>query len=99
MTVTRLPKRRCLGQLEADVAAAEHDQMRRHIVELQSLHMGERPRRFEAWKIRNGNVRSDVEENLSPVSTRVPPSLRRTSSVFGATKRPDPMISSAPLAL
>ena len=36
-----------LGQLEADVAAAEHDQMRRHIVELQSLDMGERPCRFE----------------------------------------------------
>jgi len=36
-----------LGQLEADIAAAEHDQMRRHIVELQSLDMGERPCRFE----------------------------------------------------
>jgi len=53
-----------LGQLEADVAAAEHDQMRRHIVELQSLDMGERPRRFETRNARNGRVRSDVEENL-----------------------------------
>ena len=34
-----------LGQLEADVAAAEHDQMRRHIVEFQSLDIRERPRR------------------------------------------------------
>ena len=53
-----------MGQLEADVAATEHDQMRRHIVELQSLDMGERPRRFEARNVRNGGVRSDVEENL-----------------------------------
>ena len=35
----------------------------------------------------------------SPVSTRVPPSSGRTSSVLGATKRPAPMISSAPLVL
>ena len=35
----------------------------------------------------------------APVSVRVPPSFRLTSSVFGATKRPVPMINSAPLAL
>jgi hypothetical protein len=35
---------------------------------------------------------------FSPVSTRVPPSLRVTSTVFGATKRADPMINSAPAA-
>ena len=29
-------------------------------------------------------------KTLSPTSTRVPPSLRRTSSAFGATKRPVP---------
>ncbi len=33
----------------------------------------------------------------SAVSTRVPPAFRLTSSVFGPTKRPEPMISSAPL--
>src|SRR5712671_5174348 len=31
-----------------------------------------------------------------PVCTRVPPSLSCTSSVFGATKRPVPMINSPP---
>src|ERR1700730_13786346 len=35
----------------------------------------------------------------SPASTRVPPSFKRTSSVFGATKFPTPIINSAPLAL
>jgi hypothetical protein len=53
-----------LGELEADIAATEHDQMCRHIVELESFDMGERPRRFQAGNIRNGGVRSDVEENL-----------------------------------
>ena len=53
-----------LGQFEADIAAAEHDQMRRQVVELQSLDMGERPGGLEARNIRNCRVRSDVEENL-----------------------------------
>src|SRR5580704_15700499 len=35
----------------------------------------------------------------SPVSTRVPPSFKQTSIVFGAMNRPAPMINSAPLAL
>ena len=35
----------------------------------------------------------------SPASVRTPPSFRLTSSVFGPTKRPFPMINSAPLAL
>ena len=35
----------------------------------------------------------------SPATTRVPPSFKRTSTVFGATKRPVPMINSALLAL
>src|SRR5262249_54712391 len=35
----------------------------------------------------------------APASTHVPPSLRCTSSVFGATKRPLPMINSAPVVL
>src|SRR5713226_3675788 len=38
-----------------------------------------------------------LRKTWSPASTRVPPSFRRTSSVLGATKRPVPMINSAPL--
>src|SRR5262249_41641019 len=39
-----------------------------------------------------------LRNTRSPLSTRVPPpSRKRTSSVFGATNRPSPMISSAPL--
>ena len=40
-----------------------------------------------------------LRKTWSPVSVRVPPSFRLTSSVFGATKRPLPMINSAPLVL
>ena len=40
-----------------------------------------------------------LRKTWSPASMRVPPSFSCTSSVFGATKRPLPMISSAPLAL
>ena len=35
---------------------------------------------------------------VSPRSVRVPPALSATSIVFGATKRPLPMTSSAPLS-
>ena len=42
-----------LGQFEADIAAAEHDQMCRQVVEFQSLDMGERPGRLEAGNARN----------------------------------------------
>ena len=53
-----------LGQFEADIAAPEHDQMRRQVVELQSLDMGERPGGLEARNVRDCRVRSEVEENL-----------------------------------
>ena len=53
-----------LRQFEADIAAAEHDQVRRQIVELQRLDMRERPGGLEAGNVRNCRVRSDVEEHL-----------------------------------
>ena len=40
-----------------------------------------------------------LRNTWSPASRRVPPSCRRTSSVFGATKRPSPRINAAPLVL
>ena len=40
-----------------------------------------------------------LRKTLSPTSVRVPPSFRLTSSVLAPTKRPLPMISSAPLSL
>ena len=88
-----------LRQFEADIAGPEHDQMRRQVIELESLDMGERPGSLETGNGGNCRMRSDVDENASPASTRVPPSLRCTSSVFGATKRPLPMINSAPVVL
>ena len=61
--------------------------------------MGERSGGLKPGNIWKGRVRSEVEKYLSAASSRVPPSFNVTSSVFGATKRPFPMINSAPLAL
>jgi hypothetical protein len=52
-----------LRQFETDIAAAEHDQMRRQIVELQSLDIGERFGSLEAGNVRKRRVRSEIEEN------------------------------------
>jgi hypothetical protein len=49
-----------LGQFEADIAAPEHDQMWRQVVELQSLNMSEGSGGFEARNARNCRVRSAV---------------------------------------
>src|SRR6516225_5381644 len=90
----RATSRPPLGHFETDIATAEHDEMPRQVVELQRLDMGERPGGIEAGNARNCRVRTDADENLvARHSTRAPPSLRRTSSVFGATKRPVPMIN------
>src|SRR5262245_65874952 len=53
-----------LAQFETDVAAAEHDQMRRYVVELESLDIGERLGSLEAKHARGRRLRSDVEEHL-----------------------------------
>jgi hypothetical protein len=53
-----------LAQFEADVASAEHDEMRGHVVELERLDIGERPGGLEARNARDRRVRSDVEEHL-----------------------------------
>src|SRR5215470_10924838 len=53
-----------LGHFETDIATAEHDEMRRQVVELQRLDMGERPGGIEAGNARNCRVRTDIEENL-----------------------------------
>jgi hypothetical protein len=53
-----------LRQLEADIAAAEHDQMRRQAVELQRLDVAHRLRIGEAGDVRHRRVGSDVEKHL-----------------------------------
>ena len=53
-----------LGQFEADITAAEHDQMLRQIIEFEGLDMGERPGTLETGNVRDCRVRSEVEENL-----------------------------------
>ena len=53
-----------LRQFKAGIAAADHDQMRRQDVELERFDMGERLGGFEARNVRNGRVRSHIEEDL-----------------------------------
>src|SRR5262245_61475270 len=54
----------CLGQFEPDIAPAEYEQMRRHVVKLQRLDMGKWSDSLEARNARDGRVRADVEEHL-----------------------------------
>src|SRR5580704_15979504 len=54
----------CLRHFEADIPAAEDDQMLRHIVEFERLDVCMRCGRIEARHARNCCVRSDIEENL-----------------------------------
>ena len=53
-----------LCQFEADIAAPEHDQMRRKVVEFQGLDICERPGCCEAGNIGDCRVRSDIDEDL-----------------------------------
>ena len=52
-----------LRQLDADIAAAEHDQVRGQPVELERLDMGQRRGRGQARDVRNGRVRAEIEED------------------------------------
>src|SRR5262249_41191164 len=88
-----------LRQFEADIAAPKHDQMRRQVIEFESLDVGERPGSLKTGNGWNCRMRSDAEETPIAGQRRAPPSLRRASSVLGATKRPVPMINSAPVTL
>src|SRR5258708_29599462 len=73
-----------LGQFETDIAASEHDQMWRQVVELQSINMGKRVGGLEARNARNCRVRCDVEENLVArqyaAPAVIPPHLDRFGS-------------------
>jgi hypothetical protein len=52
-----------LRQLEPDIAAPEHDQMCREVIEFERFDVGERPGRLETGNVRNCRTRSDVEEH------------------------------------
>src|SRR5262249_56002234 len=51
-----------LRKFEADITRPQHDQVRRHIVELEGLDVGERPRSLEAGNGGNSRMRSDIDE-------------------------------------
>src|SRR5262249_57916979 len=51
-----------LSELETDVAAAEHEQVRRELGELQDRLVRERPDGLEPWNRRHQRTASDVQE-------------------------------------
>src|SRR5262249_56491371 len=51
-------------QFEAHITGPEDDQMRRQVIEFESLDMGERPSSLETRHGGNCRTRSDVDENL-----------------------------------
>src|SRR5262249_43268568 len=53
-----------LCQLETDITAAEHDQMRRQVVELESLDIREWSGRFQPGNLGNCRVRPDIDEDV-----------------------------------
>src|SRR5262249_45257385 len=53
-----------LCQLETDIAATEHDQMRWQIAELESLDIRERSGRFQPRNLGNGRVRAHIDEDV-----------------------------------
>ena len=53
-----------LCQFETDIAASEHDQVRRQVVELESLDVRQRPGRLETGNGWYCRMRANVEENL-----------------------------------
>jgi hypothetical protein len=63
-----------LGQFKAGIAAPDHDQIRRQIIELQDLDVRQRLGDFEAGNARNRSMRSNVEEDLG-ASQRPRPSV------------------------
>src|SRR5215470_2079736 len=53
-----------LRHFEANIATADHDEMRWQVVEFQSFDMGERSGCIEAWNVWNSSVGSEVEEDV-----------------------------------
>ena len=52
-----------LCQLQADIAAAEHDQVVGQSIELERLDIGERLCRRETWNIRDRRMRPEIESH------------------------------------
>src|SRR5262245_49715071 len=53
-----------LCQLETDIAASEHNQMRWQVAELESLNVRQWPRRIEPGNLGNCRMRSDIDEDI-----------------------------------
>ena len=79
-----------LGHFEADIAAAEHDQMRGHVVEFEHLDVRERPGVRQAGMFGIVACVPTLRKTRSPDSTRVPPSFEAHLQRFRRDEPPAP---------
>src|SRR5215468_10569427 len=79
-----------LGHFESNIAPTDHDQMRWHVVELQSLDMCERSSSIEAGNIWNRSMGSQVEEDFVRRQHTLPPVVQRHLKCFRRDKTPAP---------
>ena len=98
----RRPSRGCRSggrpvPLEAHVAAAEDDQVPREVIQLQGLDVGQRANLREAGGV-VAPARTGVDHDGLAAERPGPARVQRHLEVVGATGRPCPMTSSAPLS-
>ncbi len=79
-----------LRQFKAGIAAADHDQMRRQDVELERFDMGDRLGGLEARNVRNGRVRSHIQEDLRADKRACPAVIQAHFERFRRDEAPAP---------
>src|SRR5258708_12459526 len=88
-----------LAEFEADITTPEHDQMWRHVVELQRFDIGKRARGLEAWNIRDRRVCPEVEEDLVGRQYARAPGIEAHLARFRSPPPPRPHHQPTPAAL
>ena len=87
-----------LGQLEPDVAAPQDEEVLRDAVQFEGLDVRHRPRLGEARDRVDPRTGAGADHDDVAAEGARPAVGSATSIVFGPTKRPCPMTSSAPLS-
>ncbi len=87
-----------LRHFNAGIAAAKHDQMRRHVIEFQRLDVGQRTGLPQARNVWNSRVRADVDDDLVAAEQTRAPLIEGDLDRLRAHEMTVPMISSAPLS-
>ena len=87
-----------LRQLKAHITAAQDDQVFREVVQIQGLDVSQWARLREAGDVIDSGTRPGVDHDGLAAKRPGPARVERDLDGFGATKRPLPMTSSAPLS-